>query len=260
MEEKEFVPLEQKERAIENLKKTPATMEWFGFEENEENEEAINALQVARMMQKKRRAISSVPIICKGILCPYADACELLEMGIEPTGKRCPLEIAAIEDLMIRYCSDMGINPNDQTQQVDAIMVKEIVDLDIAMLRVDKKVAISADFVIEQVVDRSDNGDIITRTEIHPMMTYKEQLRAQKYKTLSLLNSTRKDKMGTRVTLSSDPSSRATELLKTKDRLLEMEEKREQEKREYLERRARLEGEPSADVEIVISPEDVDNL
>ncbi|MCD7910982.1 hypothetical protein KC480_05510 [Bacillus velezensis] len=179
-----------------------------------ENPAAVQAIEVAkRIRQTKHGMYASVPIICKSEFCPYAESCELQQMGIAPYGEKCPMEIAAIEDLFQRYCSDMNINPEDPSQQVDAIMVKEVVDLDISMLRCDKKMAISADFIIDQVISVTDDGDPISRQELHPLTEYKEKLRTQKYKTLNLLNSTRKDKEGSTLTINSDPSERAAEMM-----------------------------------------------
>lgn len=129
------------------------------------------------------------------------------------------MEIAAIEDLFVRYCQDMNINPEDPQQQVDAIMVKEVVDIDISMLRCDKKMAISADFIIDQVVGMNDEGVAISRQELHPLTEYKEKLRTQKFKTLNLLNSTRKDKIGAKMQVTFDPSERAAQMLKVKEQV-----------------------------------------
>ncbi|MBU5262098.1 hypothetical protein [Bacillus atrophaeus] len=179
-----------------------------------ENPAAVQAIEVAkRLRQTKHGMYASVPIICKAEACPYAESCELQQMGIAPYSEKCPMEIAAIEDLFRRYCSDMNINPEDPSQQVDAIMVKEVVDIDISMLRCDKKMAISADFIIDQVISVTDDGDPISRQELHPLTEYKEKLRTQKYKTLNLLNSTRKDKEGSVLNINTDPSERAAEMM-----------------------------------------------
>jgi hypothetical protein len=205
------------------------------------NPAAVQAIDIAkRLRQTKHGMYASVPIICKAEACPYADSCELQQMGLAPYGDKCPMEIAAIEDLFQRYCSDMNINPEDPRQQVDSIMVKEVVDIDISMLRCDKKMAISADFIIDQVVNVDEEGNSITRQELHPLTEYKEKLRAQKFKTLNLLNSTRKDKEGSKVQVTFDPSERAAQMLKIKEDMKALDNQEDDAEKAYYEKMRRL--------------------
>lgn len=219
------------------------------------NPVAVQAIEIAkRLRQTKHGMYASVPIICKSEACPYAESCELQQMQLAPYGDKCPMEIAAIEDLFSRYCSDMNINPEDPRQQVDAIMVKEVVDIDISMLRCDKKMAISADFIIDQVVNVDEEGNAISRKELHPLTEYKEKLRAQKFKTLNLLNSTRKDKEGSKVSVIFDPSERAAEMLKVKQDMVMLEDQEDDAEKEYYDKMRRLKNDV-IDVEPIIDEE-----
>jgi hypothetical protein len=220
-----------------------------------QNPAAVQAIEVAkRLRQTKHGLYASVPIICKAEACPYAESCELQQMQLAPYGEKCPMEIAAIEDLFVRYCSDMNINPEDPQQQVDAIMVKEVVDLDISMLRCDKKMAVSADFIIDQVVSVTEDGDAISRQELHPLTEYKEKLRAQKFKTLNLLNSTRKDKEGSKTTVVFDPSERASQMLKIKEDMKQLDANEEDAEQAYYEKMRRLKNDV-IDVEPIMGDE-----
>jgi hypothetical protein len=215
------------------------------------NPEAVQAIEIAKRLRNTKHGMyASVPIICKAESCPYAESCELQQMGLAPFGDKCPMEIAAIEDLFQRYCGDMNIDPSDEAQQVDAIMVKEVVDLDISMLRCDKKMAINADFIIDQVVGMSDDGSPISRQELHPLTEYKEKLRAQKFKTLNLLNSTRKDKEGGKVSVSFDPSQRASEMLKMQTDMVMLEQTEDEAEKAYYQKMDRLAGGGSQVMEV----------
>ncbi len=221
------------------------------------NPEAVEAIEIAKRLRSTKHGMyASVPIICKAEACPYADSCDLQQMGLAPFGEKCPVEIAAIEDLFVRYCSDMNINPEDPAQQVDAIMVKEVVDLDVSMLRCDKKMAISADFIIDQVVGVTDDGEAISRQELHPLTEYKEKLRTQKYKTLNLLNSTRKDKEGSRVSVTFDPSERAAEMLKIQQDMKQINMDEDDAEKEYYEKMRRLKNNDVIDVEPILDEEE----
>lgn len=223
------------------------------------NPEAVQAIEIAkRLRQTKHGMYASVPIICKAEGCPYAEQCELQQMGMAPYGEKCPMEIAAIEDLFVRYCNDLNVNPEDPAQQVDAIMIKELVDLDVAMLRCDKKMAISADFILDQVVGVTEDGDAITRQELHPLTEYKEKLRAQKYKTLNLLNSTRKDKEGSKISVRFDPSERAAQMLKVKEEFELIEEQEKEAEKAYYEKIKRLKGDV-IEIDPVMSIEDIED-
>lgn len=205
------------------------------------NPEAVQAIEIAKRLRNTKHGMyASVPIICKAEACPYAESCELQQMEIAPYKEKCPMEIAAIEDLFQRYCEDMNINPEDPRQQVDSIMVKEVVDLDISMLRCDKKIAISADYIIDNVVGVSDEGEAITRQELHPLTEYKEKLRAQKYKTLNLLNSTRKDKEGSRVNVTFDPSERAAQMIQVQNEMQNIETQEDEAEKAYYAKMERL--------------------
>lgn len=253
MEVKKSQSTEQMLDKIEQMTTTPGLSDWFS------NPHANSSLEMARRMRQTKMGLyASVPIICKAENCPYADSCQLMQMGMTVEGEKCPIEIAAIEDLFMRYCGDMGINPEDPKQQVDAIMVKEVVDCDIGMLRVDKKMAVSADFILDSVVGTTEDGHVLTRKEVHPMMEYKEKLRTQKYKTLNLLNSTRKDKAGDKVSVHIDPSTRASEMIKLQKDLVGLNDEAAKEKAAYLEKMERLKNGQSdiIDVEPIMVDEE----
>lgn len=225
------------EMAIERIKKMEENNEWYS------NPEANQALMIAKRLRGTKTGMySSVPIICRAEGCPYASACELVQMNIAPYAEKCPMEIAAIEDLFGRYCRDLDIDPNDESQQVDAIMVKELVDIDVAMLRCDKKMAINADFIIDNVVGMNDEGEALVRKELHPLTEYKEKMRTQKYKTLNLLNSTRKDKHGDTINLAMSSSERASELIMVQSAVLGNDDSEEEAKVKYFDKMKRMQG------------------
>lgn len=172
------------------------------------NPQAVEAITVARQLRNTKHGLyANVPIICKADSCPYAHSCPLIEMQMAPFGEKCPIEIAALEDLFSRYLEEMQINPEDRGSTVDMMLVKDLVDADIGLLRIDNKMAWDADYVIDNVIGISEEGEAITKKELHPLTEYKEKLISRKNKTMQLLNSTRKDKAGDKITLSVDPSA-----------------------------------------------------
>lgn len=194
------------------------------------NPEAVEAIEIARRLRSTKHGMyAAIPIICKAEACPYAHSCPLLEIDKAPYGEKCPIEIAAIEDLFERYAAQFGIDLEKRkpSDTVDLMMIKDLVDADIAMLRIDNKMAWDADYIISNTVGMTEDGEPISRDELHPLTDYKEKLINRKNKTFQLLNSTRKDKEGTKLTLAADPSIQAAEMLKVKQDMerIQQEEK-----------------------------------
>jgi len=167
----------------------------------------------------------SIPILCKGSDCPYADTCALLEEGLAPAGEKCPMEIAAVEQLFDAYVQELKVEPGNI---VDLSLIKELVDLDIAILRCDNRLAIDADFIQEVAVAVTPKGFVISKPELHKAADYKGKLMEKRHKVLNLLNSTRKDKAGSKLTIQYDPSVRAAELLEKAREFWEKEQRKNQ--------------------------------
>ena len=159
--------------------------------------ESERLLESARKMRKSRprqAVVQSIPIVCRAEACEFRETCPLFRAELAPLGERCPIEIAALEDLFDRYCKEFDLNPEDEGSTVDLMMIKELVDTDIMIIRCDNKLAIDADFIVENTVGMSENGDPLVRKELHVASTYKGNLMLAKYKTLQLLSATRRDK------------------------------------------------------------------
>ena len=229
MEVKKYRSIQDSKNVVEKslAASEDSEVKWYGNTNRE-------AMEVARRLRRTSGGMySTVPIICRAEACPYAEACELVQMGLATVGEKCPMEIAAVEDLFQRYCADLMIDPNDPTQQIDAIMVKDLIDLDIGILRCDKKIAINADYIIENVVGVTEEREAITQQVVHPIAELKEKLRNNRNKMLSLFNSTRKDKMGSTINVKTDPLQKASQLMATITEVTDVEEENK-EKEEYL--------------------------
>jgi hypothetical protein len=130
-------------------------------------------------------------------------------------------------------------------------MVKDIVDIDVSLLRCDNKMAIDADFIIDNVVGITEGGDELRKQELHPVVEYKEKLRASKGKMLQLLNSTRRDKVGSKVTIELSASQRASEMLKVQQDMATHDESEDEEEKAYYRRKSGIRPE---DVVIDVEP------
>jgi hypothetical protein len=155
----------------------------------------------------KHGMMAQIPIRCYGEKCPYAETC-YIPPDERPANGRCPVEVAAIMDLFDKYCHNLGVTKDDI---VDIGLIKELVDLDIQLVRADNRLAASADFVEEVVTFVTNNGQAYTTPQLNKAVEYKDKIRRERHRILQLLNSTRKDReSGTRV---GDPSTFAAALM-----------------------------------------------
>jgi hypothetical protein len=183
------------------------------------SEKAIEAFNVAKSMVATSGMYANIPIICKGIKCPFIETCSMKAVGMdveELKGQRCPIEIADVLKRFQWYIQHLEI---DQDNVVDLGMVKEIVDIDIMLERASRRMASEGDFVEMVVVGMDPEGNPLRRPEIRKSVDFKERMSKRKDTLLSLLNSTRKDKAGSKVTIDMDPSTYAATLLARKKEL-----------------------------------------
>lgn len=172
---------------------------------------ATNVDEVQKHRQSfnlKHGMFANVPMVCKGGDCPMHEICTV-PLAKRPTGYRCPIEIAAIIEQFDKYCNELGIGPNDY---FDQSQIKDLVDIEIKLLRANGHLAISASF-IEQVVSAiDDNGKVHYRPELNKATEYEEKLLNRKRAILADLMATRKSKKSDGNV--ADPSSFASDLMR----------------------------------------------
>lgn len=182
-----------------------------------QNSQGLENLRKARQtIGMKHGMFASVPIICKGRACPYFQTCWIPEGDLQ-VGERCPIEIAAIVERFDTYCEKLGV-PEDDI--VDSGLVKEVVDIEIMMLRADSLLATNGNFIEEVVAGITPKGQEILRPELHQAVEFKEKLRREKTRILNQLNATRKDKK-TDLLAGNDPSSVAAKIMAKVKRMQE---------------------------------------
>lgn len=160
----------------------------------------------------KHGLMASIPIVCRGSGCPYMPTCAIPDHLIE-VGQRCPVEIAAITQRFSGYMDTLSVSPDNL---VDLNLLRNLVDIEVQILRADNKLAISADFIEEVVTAISPQGVPHTKPEISKAAEFKLKLLDQHAKLLTLLNATRQAKAGSKVSLTVDASSYAADLLARK--------------------------------------------
>lgn len=153
---------------------------------------------------------ASIPMVCKGEDCIYAQLYPELHDGLSESGERCPVEVAMIMTRYESYTNELDISEKDA---VDMSILRDVIDCDIQIIRAENKMAVEGDFVKDVVVGVNDSGVPVTQEQISQAAQYKDKIQIKRNNALKLLNSTRKDKAGEKINVVMDPSTYATTLL-----------------------------------------------
>ena len=152
---------------------------------------------VNKVYASKHGMFSSIPIICKGQDCAYKDVC-MISQGQRTIGQRCPMEIAAILARYEQWCMHFDIDTSEDVLNakdlVDATLIKDLVNVEIQMLRAENKIALNGDFMSDTLLDIDKKCQPYFGKIVSPEMEFLMTLQDKKIKILNQLNSTRKDK------------------------------------------------------------------
>ena len=184
------------------------------WKKSEKSMAAIDA--VMKSTNTVSETYANIPMICRGQRCPYYNTCELLAMQMDPNdfiGERCPAEIAKVIKKTQGYIDTLWV---DETNMVDVGLVKELVDIEMVLDRINRQLAVDSSLTEEVVTAVNPNtGEAYTRQEVKKLFDLKNSMQNRKDKLLTLLNSTRKDKAAEKNKTISDPLSYVTNLMKS---------------------------------------------
>lgn len=142
------------------------------------------------VMNSRHGLFANVPIVCKGEACPYVGTCTVPITDL-PTGYRCPIEIGAIFARFERYCEEFDVT---EENAVDLGQIKQLVDLEVMIMRCDSKMAMSADFIEEVLKDVTKKGVPIYEKQITQANQFKLTLLERHARILKDLAATRSAK------------------------------------------------------------------
>jgi hypothetical protein len=152
---------------------------------------------------------SEIPIVCKGRGCPYYSVCSIKDnedIDLDQiTGSRCPMEIAEMSSLYRAYTEEFDIHELNKNMSLHGL-VKDLIDVDLQINRANKIIAQEAKFLEDILMFDKAGNEIETRAISKPI-EYKERLVKRRNEILQLLNSTPKDKAGSKLTIVRDPST-----------------------------------------------------
>jgi hypothetical protein len=152
---------------------------------------------ISRVYSSKHGLFSSIPILCKNQDCAYKDVCMVNPMN-RVVGQRCPMEIAAILARYELWCQHFEIDTSndeiDPKDLVDATLIKDLVNIEVQMLRAENKIALNGDFMADTLLDIDKKCRPYYGKIVAPETEFLLTLQQRKEKILNQLNATRKDK------------------------------------------------------------------
>lgn len=147
-----------------------------------------NAL--AKQYRIKHGLNATIPMLCKAHECPFYHVCQIPE-HMRVAGTRCLQETAAMVSRFESLCAELNITEEDQ---VDMGLVKDVVDIEIMLMRSDNRLAIDGDIIKDYFATTDVHGKKHFKEDVNYVVNTKMQLMEKKMKLLEKLYATRKDK------------------------------------------------------------------
>lgn len=150
-----------------------------------------------KIYSSKHGLFASVPIVCRKDDCAYKDVC-LVTPQQRNLGQRCPMEIAAILARYEQWCAHFEIDTSHDVIEakdlVDATLIKDLVNIEVQILRAENKIALNGDFMADTLLEVDKKCQPYFGKIVSPEAEFLMTLQDKKIKILNQLNSTRKDK------------------------------------------------------------------
>lgn len=139
----------------------------------------------------KKAMFSSIPIVCRGDKCVYAEVCPLLKENVAPVGYACPIESKLVANTMGAYIEQFDIEDDNF---IELSMVREMVDLEVQYMRQNKMLSMEH-FIQENVVGIDADGDPILRKELHIAAELGEKLHKRRQTLFKSFLATRESRL-----------------------------------------------------------------
>lgn len=145
---------------------------------------------------------ASVPIICRDKDCAYKDVC-MVDPAQRTFGSRCLMEISAIITRYNQWCKHFNIDTDGETiadkDLVDATLIKDLVNIEVQIMRAENKIALNGDFMAETILEIDKKCNVYKGNVVTPESEFLMTLQDKKVKILNQLNATRKDKANNKI-------------------------------------------------------------
>ena len=133
------------------------------FPDSWSESDKVEAAELVRPSRSKTNMFASIPMMCRGNKCPVAEICPLLQKGLNPSGKPCPIEMGIVKEFMLSIMNDLNVDPENL---IEVSMVRDLVNQEIQKQRAVWKLSME-DFIQENVVGIDNSGEPIFKKELH---------------------------------------------------------------------------------------------
>lgn len=148
----------------------------------------------------KHGILATIPMVCRDYACPYKAHCLYQQRGEVTAGERCVLEIGKLIRAADQYYAEFGVDPTDPDQRVDAVLIQQLLTLEILLDRCNMLLA-TGNLVEDIDVAMNPNGDVISQPQLHKAAEALPKLQRRQNEILTLLSATRKDKFAQAATI-----------------------------------------------------------
>lgn len=160
------------------------------FPEHWSSEEKDAVVELIRPQRTRSLMFSSIPMMCEGPKCVFANTCPLLEQNLAPVGKPCPIEMSIVSQFMFEYMEQLDVHPDNL---VEISMVRDLVDQEVQYLRKTKLLA-KENFIQENIIGVDEKGKPIIKKELHLAVELEDKLHKRRKDLRNQLLATREAK------------------------------------------------------------------
>ncbi len=157
--------------------------------------------------------VSSMPMVCRGMKCPFVHACPIKEAGAElPVGSKCPVEQSIAYVWVNKHLRALGIEDVDAPENsFDMDMLYELAGQELIRWRCGAYLAKQPDMVESKMIGESFHGTPIFADILNPVLDAMERAGKQIAKIRDALLATRKAQI-TAGQVAIDATQKAAEL------------------------------------------------
>lgn len=146
------------------------------FPESWNDGQKAKAAEMVRPGKMRTSLFTSIPMVCHAEKCVFADVCPLMKQNLAPKGNPCPIEMSAVQQFMVEYMTQLGVEPDDL---IEVAMVRDLVDLEIQTMRT-TWLRSKEHFIQDNVVGVDAEGNPIMRKELHLAIEYDDRILRRK--------------------------------------------------------------------------------
>lgn len=148
-------------------------------------------LELTNAVNTKKTIVTSIPMVCRGPKCQFADNCPLQQENIAPIGQSCPFEMGIVRHFMKEFMENLEVDPDNL---VEMLLIRDMVDQEVQLLRSTKLLA-QEDFIKENVVGIDDMGDPIMQEQLHLAIGYQDKLHKRRQVLFKQFLATRSERL-----------------------------------------------------------------